>query len=52
MLGIVCMVICIWFISKEILIIWEVVWFMDNIYKYEDLVRMMGEIVFVLEGKI
>lgn len=27
-------------------------WLTDNTYKYEDLVRMIGEIVSVLEGKI
>jgi hypothetical protein len=40
------------FISKEILTIREAVWLTDNTYKYEDLVRMMGEIVSALEGKI
>lgn len=38
--------------SKEILTIREAVWLTDNTYKYEDLVRMMGEVVSVLEGKI
>lgn len=27
-------------------------WLTDNTYKYEDLVRMMGEIISALEGKI
>lgn len=40
------------YISKEILTIREAVWLTDNTYKYEDLVRMMGEVVSVLEGKI
>lgn len=40
------------FISKEILTIREAVWLTDNTYKYEDLVRMMGEVVSTLEGKI
>uniref|UniRef100_A0A8D2JST3 Cyclin-F n=1 Tax=Sciurus vulgaris TaxID=55149 RepID=A0A8D2JST3_SCIVU len=52
LLGIACMVICTRFISKEILTIREAVWLTDNTYKYEDLVRMMGEIVSTLEGKI
>ncbi|XP_026303325.1 cyclin-F [Piliocolobus tephrosceles] len=52
LLGIACMVICTRFISKEILTIREAVWLTDNTYKYEDLVRMMGEIVSALEGKI
>lgn len=40
------------YISKEILTIREAVWLTDNTYKYEDLVRMMGEVVAVLEGNI
>lgn len=38
--------------SKDILTIREAVWLTDNTYKYEDLVRMMGEVIAVLEGKI
>lgn len=30
----------------------EAVWLTDNSYKYEELVRMMGEIISALEGKI
>ncbi|KAM5152896.1 cyclin-F isoform 2-T2 [Mantella aurantiaca] len=52
LVGITCMVICTRFISKEILTIREAVWLTDNTYKYEDLVRMMGEIISALEGKI
>ncbi|XP_054991414.1 cyclin-F [Sorex araneus] len=52
LLGIACMVICTRFISKEILTIREAVWLTDNTYKYEDLVRMMGEVVAALEGRI
>ncbi|XP_072839128.2 cyclin-F [Pogona vitticeps] len=52
LLGIACMVICTRFISKDILTIREAVWLTDNTYKYEDLVRMMGEIISALEGKI
>ena len=40
------------YVSKDILTIREAVWLTDNTYKYEDLVRMMGEVVSVLEGKI
>lgn len=40
------------YISKDILTIREAVWLTDNTYKYEDLVRMMGEVISVLEGKI
>ncbi|XP_069761408.1 cyclin-F [Narcine bancroftii] len=52
LLGIACMVICTRFISKDILTIREAVWLTDNTYKYEDLVRMMGEIISALRGKI
>ncbi|KAM4026396.1 cyclin-F isoform 1-T1 [Anomaloglossus baeobatrachus] len=52
LVGIACMVICTRFISKDILTIREAVWLTDNTYKYEDLVRMMGEIISALEGKI
>ncbi|XP_013918760.1 PREDICTED: cyclin-F [Thamnophis sirtalis] len=52
LLGIACMVICTRFVSKEILTIREAVWLTDNTYKYEDLVRMMGEIISALEGRI
>ncbi|XP_024128705.1 cyclin-F [Oryzias melastigma] len=52
LLGIACMVVCTRYISKEILTIREAVWLTDNTYKYEDLVRMMGEVVSVLDGKI
>lgn len=40
------------YISKEILTIREAVWLTDNTYQYEDLVRMMGEVIAVLDGKI
>ncbi|XP_034782744.2 cyclin-F-like [Acipenser ruthenus] len=52
LLGIACMVICTRYTSKEILTIREAVWLTDNTYKYEDLVRMMGEVISALEGKI
>ncbi|CAN9505270.1 unnamed protein product [Ophioblennius macclurei] len=52
LLGIACMVVCTRYMSKEILTIREAVWLTDNTYKYEDLVRMMGEVVSVLEGNI
>ncbi|XP_048848122.1 cyclin-F isoform X2 [Brienomyrus brachyistius] len=52
LLGIACMVICTRYISKEILTIREAVWLTDNTYKYEDLVRMMGEVMSALEGKM
>lgn len=40
------------YLSKDILTIREAVWLTDNTYQYEDLVRMMGEVISVLEGKI
>lgn len=52
LLGIACMVICTRYVSKEILTIREAVWLTDNTYQYEDLVRMMGEVIAVLRGKI
>ncbi|XP_066498510.1 cyclin-F [Hoplias malabaricus] len=52
LLGIACMVICTRYISKDILTIREAVWLTDNTYQYEDLVRIMGEVISVLEGKI
>ncbi|XP_012694255.2 cyclin-F [Clupea harengus] len=52
LLGIACMVICTRYVSKEILTIREAVWLTDNTYQYEDLVRMMGEVIAVLGGKI
>ncbi|CAL8304078.1 unnamed protein product [Merluccius merluccius] len=52
LLGIACMVVCTRYTSKDILTIREAVWLTDNTYKYEDLVRMMGEVIAVLEGKI
>ncbi|XP_041133008.1 cyclin-F [Polyodon spathula] len=52
LLGIACMVICTRYTSKEILTIREAVWLTDNTYKYEDLVRMMGEVISALEGRI
>ncbi|XP_061703271.1 cyclin-F isoform X2 [Syngnathoides biaculeatus] len=52
LLGIACMVVCTRYMSKDILTIREAVWLTDNTYKYEDLVRMMGEVVSVLEGQV
>uniref|UniRef100_A0AAY4AV68 Cyclin-F n=1 Tax=Denticeps clupeoides TaxID=299321 RepID=A0AAY4AV68_9TELE len=52
LLGIACMVVCTRYMSKDILTIREAVWLTDNTYQYEDLVRMMGEVIAVLGGKI
>ena len=38
-------------LGKEIITIREAAWLTDNTYKYEDVVRMMGEITATLSGK-
>ena len=39
------------FLGKDIITIREAAWLTDNTYKYEDVVRMMGEITSTLKGK-
>jgi F-box protein 1 (cyclin F) len=39
------------FLGLEIITIREAAWLTDNTYKYEDVVRMMGEITATLQGK-
>ena len=39
------------FLGKDIITIREAAWLTDNTYKYEDVVRMMGEITATLKGK-
>ena len=39
------------FLGEEIITIREAAWLTDNTYKYEDVVRMMGEITAALRGK-
>ncbi|KAL5018853.1 hypothetical protein ScPMuIL_004575 [Solemya velum] len=52
LLGVVAMVLCTRFLGKNIMTIREAAWLTDNTYKYEDIVRMMGEITATLKGKI
>ena len=40
------------FLGKDIITIREAAWLTDNTYKYEDVVRMMGEVVATLKGNI
>jgi len=40
------------FLGRDIITIREAAWLTDNTYKYEDVVRMMGEISAVLNGNI
>ena len=39
------------FLGLEIITIREAAWLTDNTYKYEDVVRMMGEVTACLNGK-
>ena len=43
---------CYRFLGKDIITIREAAWLTDNTYKYEDVVRMMGEIIATLRGNI
>ncbi|XP_069123772.1 cyclin-F-like isoform X2 [Argopecten irradians] len=52
LLGVAAMVLCSRFLGKDIITIREAAWLTDNTYKYEDVVRMMGEITATLRGKI
>lgn len=40
------------YLGKDIITIREAAWLTDNTYKYEDIVRMMGEIAATLRGNI
>ncbi|XP_077870463.1 cyclin-F-like [Saccoglossus kowalevskii] len=52
LLGISAMVICSRLLEKDIVTIREAAWLTDGTYSYEEVVRMMGEIVAVLHGQI
>ncbi|XP_061174985.1 cyclin-F-like isoform X2 [Saccostrea echinata] len=52
LLGVSAMVLCSRFLGKDIITIREAAWLTDNTYKYEDVVRMMGEISATLRGNI
>lgn len=40
------------FLGRDIITIREAAWLTDNTYKYEDVVRMMGEITATLHGHV
>jgi len=52
LLGVAAMVLCSRFLGKDIITIREAAWLTDNTYKYEDVVRMMGEITASLKGNL
>lgn len=52
LLGVSAMVLCSRFLGKDIITIREAAWLTDNTYKYEDVVRMMGEVTATLHGQI
>ncbi|CAI9720459.1 cyclin-F-like isoform X2 [Octopus vulgaris] len=52
LLGVVSMLVCSRYLGKDIITIREAAWLTDNTYKYEDVVKMMGEIVATLKGSI
>ncbi|KAL3876589.1 hypothetical protein ACJMK2_034420 [Sinanodonta woodiana] len=52
LLGVAAMVLCSRFLGRDIITIREAAWLTDNTYKYEDVVRMMGEITATLRGNI
>ncbi|KAK7113372.1 hypothetical protein V1264_012671 [Littorina saxatilis] len=52
LLGISAMVICSRFLTRDIITIKEAAWLTDNTYTYSDVVRMMGEIMALLNGHI
>ncbi|XP_070579735.1 cyclin-F-like [Ptychodera flava] len=52
LLGISAMVICSRLLEKDIITIREAAWLTDGTYAYEEVVRMIGEIVAVLHGQI
>ncbi|CAH1794347.1 unnamed protein product [Owenia fusiformis] len=52
LLGVAAMVVCSRYLGKDIITIREAAWLTDNAYKYEDVVRMMGEIIATLKGEI
>ncbi|XP_050393058.2 cyclin-F isoform X1 [Patella vulgata] len=52
LLGVAAMVVCSRFLGKDVITVREAAWLTDNTYKYEDVVRMMGEITASLKGNI
>ncbi|XP_045213462.1 cyclin-F-like isoform X2 [Mercenaria mercenaria] len=52
LLGVSAMVLCSRLLGSDIITIREAAWLTDNTYKYEDVVRMMGEITATLRGNL
>ncbi|KAH3860757.1 cyclin-F-like isoform X2 [Dreissena polymorpha] len=52
LLGVSAMVLCSRLLGLDIITIREAAWLTDNTYKYEDVVRMMGEITATLRGNL
>lgn len=52
LLGVSAMVLCSRLLGMDIITIREAAWLTDNTYKYEDVVRMMGEITATLRGNL
>eukprot|EP00058_Branchiostoma_floridae_P009892 XP_002595380.1 hypothetical protein BRAFLDRAFT_119004 [Branchiostoma floridae] len=52
LVGVASMVLVTRYLAKDILTVREAVWLTDNTYKYEDVVRMMGELTATLRGEI
>ncbi|XP_052068580.1 cyclin-F-like isoform X1 [Mytilus californianus] len=52
LLGVAAMLLCSRYLGKDIITIREAAWLTDSTYKYEDIVRMMGEIAATLKGNI
>ncbi|KXJ26548.1 Cyclin-F [Exaiptasia diaphana] len=52
LLGITCILIAARFQGKDIVTIREAAWLTDNTYKYEDVVRMMGEVMACVRGQV
>ncbi|XP_011666474.1 cyclin-F [Strongylocentrotus purpuratus] len=52
LVGITCMVICSRLLEDDIITIREAAWLTDGTYKYEDVVRMLGDVVATLKGNL
>jgi len=52
LLGITCMLIAARFQGKDIVTIREAAWLTDGTYKYEEVVRMMGEVMSCIKGQV
>ncbi|XP_071509099.1 cyclin-F-like [Diadema antillarum] len=52
LVGITCMVICSRLLEDDIITIREAAWLTDGTYKYEEVVRMLGDVVATLKGNL